>query len=197
VAEQARPPSVAGVDVERILESLPDGVVVVDSGGTLIYANCQAGDLSGYSPVEICSRSVKDLFPGQLQSFCPSSGAGISAPPVGSVTGLRLRRRDGSSCRVDVALASLQSQDASLVVAVFHATPDPESRATSDRDRQRIVNDLHEKVIRPVFGVAMTLQGAAVHTDDPGLRSRLEAAVQELDSAISTVRTSIFGLCSE
>ncbi len=61
-------------------------------------------------------------------------------------------------------------------------------------ERERIAKELHDGVIQSLFAVGMSLQGAAAIADDPGITSRIEGAVEDIDRAIRDLRNYIFGL---
>ena len=60
-------------------------------------------------------------------------------------------------------------------------------------DRQRIARDLHDTVIQRLFATGMSLQATSRLVDDSAAR-RLSDAVEELDTTIRDLRTTIFAL---
>ncbi len=60
-------------------------------------------------------------------------------------------------------------------------------------DRERIARDLHDTVIQRVFAIGMSLQ-AASHLMPPELAARIDDAVDELDTTIKEIRSTIFAL---
>lgn len=61
-------------------------------------------------------------------------------------------------------------------------------------DRERIARDLHDHVIQRLFAVGLSLQTQIDRTADEAVRGRIDHAVQQIDEAISDLRTSIFDL---
>jgi two-component system, NarL family, sensor histidine kinase DevS len=61
-------------------------------------------------------------------------------------------------------------------------------------DRERIARDLHDTVIQRLFSTGLSLQSALPIIEAPDLRSRVQAAVTDLDETIRQVRTTIFAL---
>jgi signal transduction histidine kinase len=62
-------------------------------------------------------------------------------------------------------------------------------------ERDRIARDLHDNVIQGLFATGLSLQGAAVRARElPDVATRIDAAVDELDSIIRRIRTAIFEL---
>jgi signal transduction histidine kinase len=60
-------------------------------------------------------------------------------------------------------------------------------------ERDRIARDLHDLVIQRVFGTGMRLSAMLPAADGP-MADRIHEVVAELDSVISDIRTTIFGL---
>jgi PAS domain S-box-containing protein len=86
----------------------PDGVVVVDAGGTVVYANRTLEHLFGYAPGELLGRPVELLVPEAARPgharHRRAYAAAPSARPMGAGLALIGRRRDGSEFPVDVSL---------------------------------------------------------------------------------------------
>jgi signal transduction histidine kinase len=61
-------------------------------------------------------------------------------------------------------------------------------------DRDRIARDLHDVVIQRLFDTGLTLDSVAPLVGDAGVRERLAAAVDELDTTIRDIRSTIFAL---
>jgi two-component system, NarL family, sensor histidine kinase DevS len=61
-------------------------------------------------------------------------------------------------------------------------------------ERERIAKELHDGVVQSLFAVGMGLQGAAALSHDAEIVARLENAVEDVDRAISDLRSYIFGL---
>lgn len=61
-------------------------------------------------------------------------------------------------------------------------------------ERDRIARDLHDHVIQRLFAVGLTLQGAIPRARVPEVQTRLADTVDELQSVIQEIRTTIFDL---
>ncbi|EWT00767.1 diguanylate cyclase [Intrasporangium oryzae NRRL B-24470] len=75
------------------------------------------------------------------------------------------------------------------------------ARAHEDRarvalleERDRIARDMHDNVVQRLFATGLSLQSAAPLAQHPVVRSRLNQAVTDLDSAIREIRHAIFEL---
>jgi signal transduction histidine kinase len=95
-------------------------------------------------------------------------------------------------------------EDELLLISSFAAQAGlamEQARARDDReqllllsDRERIARDLHDVVIQRLFATGLQLQTAAAMAVKPEVATRVNAAVDELDSTIRDIRTAIFQL---
>lgn len=82
---------------------------------------------------------------------------------------------------------------AALALDRIQALSDREELAiVSDRDR--IARDLHDLVIQRLFATGLQLQGVRSKSVVPEVRARLDQAVEDLDTTIRDIRTTIFEL---
>ena len=61
-------------------------------------------------------------------------------------------------------------------------------------DRDRIARDLHDRVIQRVFAIGLSLQEATRSADTELIVSRVNTAVDNLDTTITEIRTAIYEL---
>ena len=69
-------------------------------------------------------------------------------------------------------------------------------RAALLEDRERIARDLHDSIIQDLFAVGLNLQSATaqVVSDPDGVRSKIDASIDQLDGSIAALRRYIFDL---
>lgn len=63
-------------------------------------------------------------------------------------------------------------------------------------DRERIAHDLHDHVIQRLFAAGLDVQGTIARSKAPEVNARLARTVDELQSTIETIRSTIFELQS-
>jgi PAS domain S-box-containing protein len=176
----------------------PDGVVVVDSAGTIRYANAAVAAMSGYEISNLVGRVIEDLIPDRLRHAHSQERAGYVLQPrqraMGQGLALSLRREDASEIQVEISLSPLVSGDRTYVIAaVRDITPrlEAENRLLAAREqlaladeRDRIGRELHDTVLQRLYGLGLVLQAAG--EPDP--------IVDEIDRIIAEIRTAVFTL---
>jgi signal transduction histidine kinase len=90
-------------------------------------------------------------------------------------------------------LAQSFAAQASVVLEYARAQHDARRVAVYE-DEERIARDLHDTVIQQLFAIGMGLQAAASRSTEPFVTERLRRAVDDLDTTIRDVRSTIFAL---
>src|SRR5690349_7152871 len=133
----------------HFLETLPDGMLLVDSEGKIILANSQAGSLFGYEKDELIGQSVQLLVPESIRITHEAFMAGFCANPrrrlMGTVMKLYGRRKDGGECPVDIMLSQIEIENSKFVVCAIRDT-------TQIKQMQEALNEAyeHEKLLARV-----------------------------------------------
>jgi PAS domain S-box-containing protein len=96
---------------QRLFESAPDAIVVVDEAGIIELVNGQAERLFGYSRSELCGKSVELLVPERLRAQHvvrrTEFAKAPKARPMGSGLELFGRKSDGSEFPIEISLSPL------------------------------------------------------------------------------------------
>jgi diguanylate cyclase (GGDEF)-like protein/PAS domain S-box-containing protein len=133
-----------------VLEWLPDGVVVVDEAGRIVYANRQAERLTGYRRGELLRRPVELLVPASLRAMHRDERIGYTAQPKPRAMGpadrdFRLKRKNGSELIADIALGPIGRPGSHHTVATIRDAT----------ERIRMENDLKRRALHdPLTGLA-------------------------------------------
>ena len=110
------------VDYRRLLDALPDAIVVADDHGRIVYANPAAQQLLGYSVPRLEGMKIEDLAPTQLRNRQVAGYRGyFLAPDKGfkrSVYVVPAVCADGTRLMVEVTLSAASSAEGEpLVIA--------------------------------------------------------------------------------
>lgn len=104
---------------EALIESAPDGMVIVNDKGTIVLVNARTEELFGYGRQELLGQSVDILLPNSFRAdHAAHRAAFVRDPrsrPMGTKVDLRARRKDGSEFPVEVSLSPLQTEHGLLV----------------------------------------------------------------------------------
>jgi PAS domain S-box-containing protein len=189
--------------VEGVLSLIPDAAVVVDATGTIVAVNAKVSELFGYAHAELVGQPVEMLTPDRVRVAHAELREGYAAKPrarsMGAGLDLSGRRADGSEFPVDISLAPFQGVGGQLVIAAIRDMTDAHQArelVLLAQDRERIARDLHDLVIQRLFAAGLTLQSVTNLVDDAAALERIDAVVDDLDTTIRDIRTTIFTLSS-
>ena len=97
-----------------IIETAPDGMLVVDAAGQILLANPKAEEMFGYASGELVGGQVDDLVPDQTRSSHPEQRSRFMAENRARLMGegpqIFGRRKDGSEFELFVTLSPLPSR---------------------------------------------------------------------------------------
>ncbi len=162
---------------------------------------------SGRGVLGLLITDPKPLQLDRISDHRESYGFPPNHPPMTSFLGVPLRVRDevyGNLYLTDkIGAERFTDEDEALAEALALATGIAiENHRLHDRvltlgvldDRDRIARDLHDRVIQRIYAVGMSLAGAARLEEVSQVHERVERAVDDLDSTITEIRSSIFEL---
>ena len=106
--------------VRSVLDSAPDAMIIIDSEGTILFANRQVEPMFGYAPPEIVGARVEALMPERFRvkhtAHRQGYGRNGRVRPMGMGLELYGMRKDGSEFPVEISLSPMP-QGADLLVA--------------------------------------------------------------------------------
>jgi PAS domain S-box-containing protein len=99
----------------RLLESTPDGVVMVEANGNILLVNEQTERLFGYTRQELLGQPIEMLVPPRFRESHAAHRAGyFSAPrtrPMGIGLELAGMRKDESEFPIDISLSAAETDE--------------------------------------------------------------------------------------
>lgn len=143
-----------GAEVEALLglvvESAPNGIIVVDCDGGIVHANRKAQQLLGYNRAELEELSVEDLIPERLREGHHRHREKYDENPepraMGAGRDLFARRKDGSEFPVEIGLTPMVTPSGQMTVA---SIIDISARKEAERELERqalILANVHDAV---------------------------------------------------
>ena len=112
-----------------LLESAPDGIVVVDGTGTIVIVNTQTERIFGYARDELIGRAIEILIPDASRAAHAVHRDGYlrnprTRPMGGAAATLTGRRKDGSELPVEISLSPMHTEEGLLVTAAIRDITD-------------------------------------------------------------------------
>jgi PAS domain S-box-containing protein len=188
-----------------LVEAMPDGIVIADNRGRILYVNQLAEELSGYPREELVGHTVETLVPERLREAHLDHRAGFASSPhlrpMGSGVTLHLLSKDGIEHPVDIALSPIDTEVGGIIVtairvATSHATARGRTvdrlQAIADVTRAILEGQTGDQALRLIADVARRLVGAAqagiATPESPGGPMVVRAAVGGLGDAAVGMR---------
>lgn len=106
-----------------LLESMPDGIVMVNSAGRIVFSNTQAECLFGYRSGTMRGKPIETLLPGRYREAHVGHRSHYFTQPRTRTMGMGLElyglRQDGSEFPVEISLSPLQIEEGTLVMSAI------------------------------------------------------------------------------
>ena len=202
--------------LRQVIESAPDAIVIVDHEHRIVFANERSRDLFGYAPAELMGRPLDALVPDRHRTVHGSQVVHYFGEPrtrpMGSNVELFAKRKDGSEIPVDISLSAFRRDEGLFVTAFIRDGTERRARAelerklaarrailahltsTSEGERQRIANDIHDDSIQAVTAVGIRLQLLRRSLTSPEHLELVDELAEAIHLAISRLRNLLFEL---
>lgn len=190
------------------VDAAPDGIIVVDDSGTIVFVNPMVGTMFGYARDELLGERIERLVPSSVRDTHIGDRERYIGHPrtrvMGSGLDLHGRRRSGEEFPVEISLSPVRSAAGTRVIAIVRDVTDrrqvevqlDEARAglILVDERERIARDLHDTVIQRLFAVGLSLQAALTRAAPGPALERMTQAIDDIDATIRDLRSAIFAL---
>ena len=131
--------------VRSVLDLAPDAMIIIDSSGSVLFANRQVTALFGYPTEEVVGQRVEQLLPERFRNRHVGHRRNYNEAervrPMGMGLDLFARRKDGSEFPVEISLSPIREANDVLVAAAIRDVTDrkrvekeiKEAQAAADR----------------------------------------------------------------
>ncbi len=154
----------AGEQLERVLDSSPDALIVVGEDDAILAANDRATEIFGFTREELVGRSCDTLVPERFRDGHSEKRRQWHAAPVpsdmGGIIAPRALRKDGTEIAVRITLRPLPPVDGQRMVACWIHVETGTGSPTSQ--------------LRTLYGVTRVIVAA------PGLEEAAPSVLKEL-----------------
>ena len=110
------------ITIRTLLESLAEGVVIIDNSGTILLVNTRAEQMFGYPGKELVGKPHSVLIPERFRKVHEEHEAHFFAEPkirpMGQLLNLAGRRRDGSEFPLEISLGFVETINGVLALAL-------------------------------------------------------------------------------
>lgn len=110
------------VTVRTLLESLAEGVIIIDNSGTILLVNTRAEQMFGYQKEELIGKPHAILIPERYRAIHEEHESGYfkepKIRPMGQLLDLAGRRPDGSEFPAEISLGFLETINGVFVLAL-------------------------------------------------------------------------------
>jgi PAS domain S-box-containing protein len=106
-----------------LLESMPDGIVMINLTGRVVYSNSQAEHLFGYSRGDLKGKAIEMLLPQRFREGHVGHRSNYFTQPRTRTMGMGLElyglRKDGTEFPVEISLSPLETEEGTLVMSAI------------------------------------------------------------------------------
>ena len=139
---------------QGLLESAPDGIIVIDTSGIITIVNSETEKLFRYSKDELIGRPIEILIPDHLKNVhIKYRDAYISNPhtrPMGAGKALSGRKKDGSEFPVEISLSPLETEQGMLITSIVRDITDrrkvEEQIKENLKEKEVLLKEIHHRV---------------------------------------------------
>ena len=114
-------PMIRDDEFRLLFEAAPNGMIVIDQAGAIVFINAQTEKLFGYSRGELVGQAVELLLPERFRAthaaLRDQFGKNPQPRAMGAGRDLCGRRKDGSELPVEIGINPFHSGDRALVIA--------------------------------------------------------------------------------
>lgn len=153
-----------------VVESAPDGIVVVDATGRVVFANQRTAAMLGYAPGDLLGQPIEVLVPGRFRGLHVRHREAYqdrpSARPMGSGLRLTALRKDGTEMAVEISLSPLPSSPG-MVTAIIRDVSERDALESARRRAEEQYRLLADHATDIIYRVRLVPPPAAVEYISP------------------------------
>ncbi len=178
-----------------LLESAPDGIVIVDGAGRIVLVNRQTETLFGYSRQDLLGQPVEILMPERYrrghEAYRGTYNAAPRPRPMGSGLELYGRRKDGSEFPVEISLSPMRAGDEMLVTSIIRdITERKEAEQALRRLKDEFMANISHDLKTPLAAIKASI-GVVLANEPPGTPEPLHRMLVNIDLAADRMHSLV------
>lgn len=178
--------------VWQALDSLPDGIALIDDADDIALVNRRLGEMFGYQHGELRGRPLRLLVPAGREARSADRDADrphpLEPPCVSDGAWLAGVRKNGTAFPVQVCLAPVPARTGAFTVAVIR---DGASAGPGVAARKHYLEERLDRITSSIFEAGLVLSTAAGTPPDE-LRKRIDEASRLLDDIVNGIYETMF-----
>lgn len=188
----------------RIIDTIREGVVLMDREGTVLLANPAMHALFGHASDALVGRSFASLTRHAPDAFRRKFDRVLKDLDAGEAPQLEFegRKSDGESLAATALFAAIHIRGERRVVAVLNDLTERkrlerEVLQVATREQQRIGSDLHDGLGQELTGIALLLKGLVPRlgqSDSATVKGEVQQIISLVNQAIDSTRSLARGL---
>jgi len=185
----------------EILETLSEGVVLMDRRGQIQYSNPAFERMLGYAPGSLSGKASRTLVAPPAANITRALAAMSRARRRTVTLELPLARADGTSLLASIAANTVSIGDAVHWIGVVQDVTERrllerEIIEVASREQERISHDLHDGLGQELTGIALMLKGleGQLRREAPKVAGNLAEVLGLVNESIHNTRALAHGL---
>lgn len=138
-----------------LVDAAPDGLVVADADGTIVFVNAATSSMFGWPRAELVGGPVERLLPERLRAAHSAHRARFAAEPrvrsMGAGVTLSGRRRDGSEFPVEISLSPVRTTRGLFVLASVRDVTERQRTTEALRRSELLLRELVDQAPDGIF----------------------------------------------
>lgn len=179
--------------IRRLLEVMPDPVVLMREGGKIAFVNSRTEKLLGYGHDELVGLPLETIVPARFRKrHVESSRAYLARPvvrPMRSGLDLRALCKNGREVPVDISLSPLETAAGLLVVASIRDISDRKEEELELRGALAEVERLRDRIKAENLYLREEIETAYAFDEFVGKSDVLKLLLEKIDQVAATDAT--------
>ena len=173
-----------------LLESAPDGIVVVGIDAKILIVNSQTEQLFGYHRDELIGQPIEILVPEKYRNAHIGHRTGyITQPrtrPMGAGQSLTGRKKDGREFPIEISLSPVNTEKGVLITSIIRDITErrqaEEHLQSALREKEALLKEIHHRVKNNLQVTSSLLKLQSEYIADPRARELMAESQHRIRS---------------